>query len=343
MSRRQIPMISALSLGPLPELVQSEMGERAMRRVFRASGLTGDLLFAREGYIPQPALVHFFDAFARQAGERWVLGPWIYAIQIRDYGLWGNWVLNAPTLKEGLLRGCRSIQFHGTLDKLTLTVRNGMAEFCYLFAARDKSGYGELAIGGAAALVSYCREYLGPDWLPDRIDLDIPGLSRSDLDALEIHFGCRIGRADSGIRLVFAAHLLTTPRPRHVATALTYEDLVRERADSRPTTLESQVRSLVRRNLAEGLTGIEDAARSLDLAVRTLQQRLGVSGDSYRNIVKSVRLERARELMQEGALSITEIAFELGYEHPAHFSRMFINEVGVSPAKYAKLDAGEWA
>ena len=56
-------MISALALGPLPELVQSELGDRALDRVFRASGLSSDLLFDRNGFIVtfQGGLVTFDD------------------------------------------------------------------------------------------------------------------------------------------------------------------------------------------------------------------------------------------------------------------------------------------
>jgi len=335
-------MISTLALGPIPELIQSEMGDKALRRVFRASGLTGDLLYMREGYIPEPALVRFFDEFAREAGERWVLGPWVRDIQISDYGLWGDWVLSASTLRDGLLRGCSSIHLHGTLDKLSLATRDGLAEFSYAFAAAAKPGYGELAIGGAAALVSYCRAYVGPNWVPDQIDLNIPDLTRRDLNRLESWFGCRIGPSESVIRLTFDEGVLDRQRRHGAVTALTYEDVVRERSPCHPTTLASQVRSMVRLNLADNLTGIEDIARSLDLAVRTLQQRLGANGESYRDIVKAVRIERAQELLRDGMLSITEIGHELGYEHAPHFTRMFGAEVGMPPSAYARQQRNRW-
>ncbi len=339
-ARHPISMISALSLGPMPELVQSEMGDRALQRIFHASGLTGDLLYSREGYIPQPALVLFFDAIAREAGKSWVLGPWVDAIQIGDYGLWGDWVLSAPTLREGLLRGSASIHLHGTNDTINLTTPgDGVAVFSYAFSAASTDGYGELAIGGAAAMVSYCRAYLGQDWRPDKINLNIPDLNRHDRDKLETYFGCRIGMSETTICLNFDEMHLDIPRTNRVAAVVTYEDIVRERCNTRPTTLAAQIRTMVHRNLSEGLTGIEGTARALDIGVRTLQQRLREEGESYRSILKSVRVERGKELLQQSKLTITDIAFELGYEHAPHFTRMFVEEVGMSPSRFAKLGA----
>lgn len=334
-SNNPVPMISALSLGPMPEFVQHEMGDKALNRVFRASGLTGDLLYSRDGYIPQPALVRFFDAIAREAGERWVLGPWVDAIQISDYGLWGDWVLSAPTLRDGLLRGCFSIQLHGTQDTLSLRTRKGQAEFCYTFASAATRGYGELAVGGAAALVSYCRAYLGPQWRPDQIDLNIPDLTRVDLERLETWFGCRIGISSASIRLIFGQELLNVRQKHWRPNAITYEDVVRDRLDYNPSTLTEQIQKIVRRNLPSGMIGIEDVARAIGTSVRTLQNKLQTDGESYRSIVKAVRIERAKELLQGGDLSITAIAFELGYEHAPHFTRMFNEEVGVPPSKFA--------
>lgn len=333
---RPVPMISALALGPLPQLIQREMGDKALRSAFRASGLTSYLIEEREGYIPQPSLTRFFAEFARLAGQRWVLGPAVYSIQLSDYGTWGTWVLSAPTLKQALARGCATIRLHGTNDSLVLTTENGLASVCYTFAAARSPGYEELAIGGAAALISYCREYLGPTWLPNLVGLDLAGLSRRDLSELESWFGCRVAAPTRTICIQFPERVLDTPKRRGIVSALTLEDVIRERRQGQPRSLPEQVRSLIRRNLSDGLTGIEGTARSLDMSVRRLQQHLNSSGVSYRELLKGMRVERAQELLKAGEMSVTEIAYELGYEHIGHFTRMFRTEVGMSPSGYAK-------
>ncbi|MBN2010531.1 AraC family transcriptional regulator [candidate division KSB1 bacterium] len=45
-------------------------------------------------------------------------------------------------------------------------------------------------------------------------------------------------------------------------------------------------------------------------------------------------VSEAKNMLVEGNRSISEIAFELGFENPPYFSRMFIKEVGMSPKKF---------
>ena len=46
------------------------------------------------------------------------------------------------------------------------------------------------------------------------------------------------------------------------------------------------------------------------------------------------RINRARQLLEMGAPSITEVMLQVGFSDSAHFSRVFQREVGVSPSRY---------
>jgi AraC-like DNA-binding protein len=46
------------------------------------------------------------------------------------------------------------------------------------------------------------------------------------------------------------------------------------------------------------------------------------------------KLERAEELIRHGGLQMNEIAWECGFENPAHFSTVFHDHYGKSPKKY---------
>lgn len=328
-----VSMISALSLGPLPQILKNEMGDGVLRRVFHASGLSTQLLGDRKGYIPETALVRFFSEFAREAGQEWVLGPWLYSVQFSDYGAWAEWVLSAPTLRAALKRASQSIGLHGNRDKLAITTIRDTAYYSYTFAESMRRGYGELAIGGAAVLVSMCRVYLGEDWVPKQVHLNVADLSSRDISQLESWFDCPVTRSTHAIGIELDEHLLSTTR-KPGKSAITYFDVAQERLGCRPTTLTEQVWYLAQSNLSDGLNSIDDIARALDMGVRRLQQRLQADGTSYRAILKSVRVARAQALLTEQNLTITEIAHELDYEHVAHFTRMFSTEMGMSPTQY---------
>ena len=56
-----------------------------------------------------------------------------------------------------------------------------------------------------------------------------------------------------------------------------------------------------------------------------------VDGRTIGEFVTAMRMARALELMQERRLSITQIAFEVGYEHSANFSTAFRRHYGMTP------------
>ena len=45
-------------------------------------------------------------------------------------------------------------------------------------------------------------------------------------------------------------------------------------------------------------------------------------------------VSEAKNMLVEGNRSIAEIAYELGFENPPYFSRMFKKEVGMSPKEF---------
>ena len=57
-------------------------------------------------------------------------------------------------------------------------------------------------------------------------------------------------------------------------------------------------------------------------------------GQSFYDLLNAVRVQRAKELMEQPALRLSEIAERVGYSDAAHFSRVFKKMEGIS--------AGDW-
>jgi len=49
-------------------------------------------------------------------------------------------------------------------------------------------------------------------------------------------------------------------------------------------------------------------------------------------------MDIAKERIFDTSKSVGEIAYELGFKHPQHFTRMFKKEVGMSPSDYRVLN-----
>jgi AraC family transcriptional regulator len=64
---------------------------------------------------------------------------------------------------------------------------------------------------------------------------------------------------------------------------------------------------------------------------RLFKQIAGVTPHVY---LANIRLERARKLLAESALPISEIASMVGYQSQSHFTKMFKSVTGVTPRVY---------
>jgi len=53
---------------------------------------------------------------------------------------------------------------------------------------------------------------------------------------------------------------------------------------------------------------------------------------SFQSLYRTIRLEHARNLLEQSPLSVTEIAFASGFASVAHFSRLYRRQFGQSPA-----------
>ena len=50
--------------------------------------------------------------------------------------------------------------------------------------------------------------------------------------------------------------------------------------------------------------------------------------------LKEQRLEKALRLLQKQEMSVTQVAYEIGYENISYFIRAFKGKVGLSPKQY---------
>ena len=59
-----------------------------------------------------------------------------------------------------------------------------------------------------------------------------------------------------------------------------------------------------------------------------------LTGSNLSEYVQSVRLEYARSLLKHGAVRVSDIAYQSGFESAAHFSRTFKKAFGITPQEY---------
>jgi two-component system, sensor histidine kinase ChiS len=83
---------------------------------------------------------------------------------------------------------------------------------------------------------------------------------------------------------------------------------------------------------------VEDFAASLNMSISQLNRKLNaLVGQSAGNFVRSVRLQRSAELLNQTDKTIAEICYEVGFNDQAYFSRAFKKQYGKSPTAFRNL------
>lgn len=89
----------------------------------------------------------------------------------------------------------------------------------------------------------------------------------------------------------------------------------------------------------EGLPSVAYFADELNLSANYFGDLIKKeTGTSALDFIHLKLLESAKEKVLDTTKSISEVAFELGFKYPQHFTRLFKQKVGVSPNEYRGLN-----
>ncbi|AHD10061.1 AraC family transcriptional regulator [Phaeobacter gallaeciensis] len=75
----------------------------------------------------------------------------------------------------------------------------------------------------------------------------------------------------------------------------------------------------------------DDIAKTLGMSISTLGRKLTKEGTTYKQLLKDIRKRLAEQYLDDPKLSLSEIAFALGYSDQAAFTNAYKNWTGHSP------------
>lgn len=87
--------------------------------------------------------------------------------------------------------------------------------------------------------------------------------------------------------------------------------------------------------IKKGLPSVQYIADALNVSPTYLSGLLTVlTGQSTQQHIHDKLIEKAKEKLSTTALSVSEIAYELGFEHPQSFSKLFKTKTNYSPVEF---------
>ncbi len=83
--------------------------------------------------------------------------------------------------------------------------------------------------------------------------------------------------------------------------------------------------------------GVDKLAEEVNMSVSQLNRKLNALIDQPAGqFIRSLRLQRAADLLKQNTGSIAEICYQVGFSDQAYFSRSFKKQFGISPSDYKK-------
>ena len=99
----------------------------------------------------------------------------------------------------------------------------------------------------------------------------------------------------------------------------------------------SQFKSIVEERLTDSNLSVEDLATAMGLSRVQLYRKVkALTGSSPVDLLRKARLAQAHKLLQESTLSVSEIAYQVGFASPSYFTKCYKDEFGIVPGEARK-------
>ncbi len=302
---------------------------------WRRAGLPARALHQPDALVPVNAGIHFFESAARQQGIP-TLG-WLAARRfgVESIGFFGRAMRRSFTLLEALEVAGRLVAANHSGARNWVSIRGDEVAYCRR-SGTNVEGSLQADLQVLAMGIELVAAAGGASWKPTRVELQssAPGLGIDDplLEGVRIETG---GRATA---VVFSRVLLGKVLARPAgASPMSADEARKWVADGPPDRFAESARLLVRLQLEAGRPRIEDVADAAGLSRRTFQRRLGEAGLSLSRLVEEARFVRAVELLEDPDRKTIDVAYEVGYSDPAHFTRAFRRWSSLPPSDYRRL------
>lgn len=326
----KIQLTQAHQFWPLTDFL-GDLGVPVGRYIERFR-LPGNMLEAPDLYIDEAR----FWRLAGELAEREGFLDWGFRAGERlDFSVLGEFgaqLTSQPSLKTSLdtfLATIRAQALHAVFELMP------HGEYFWLLQRGIRNapgGRSVIELYDLQFMIKLARSAAGDAWLPSAVHLQCDNLPEG-LSATEICLG-NIRFSSTMTALAIPKVLMASPMGDYCA--LPTPGSVHTGNGGDPLDFSASLRLLLAGYLNEGVT-VGDCADLIGMSNRTLQRRLAEHATSFNDILEQTRFDVAKRRLQDNSISLSDIAYELGYANPANFTRAFRRWAGVSPRQHRQL------
>lgn len=334
-------MVTMREFSYVVELLDGFAGQEVVTDALRHVGIDRTALSLKTKYVPYANEAVLIEAVSRATADRQLGAKLGRDFRYSEYGTYAVFVLGAPDLGSALERGRRA---------LTLTHPGSFIQFrqtdTHIVVGRDSSGltvngHRHLDEGALFVIRTVVRHFLGPDWVPDWVEL--PESSAEDVKSLELMLNAKVHTRDGPPSIAIRLSDLATLNPKTTSfdDKITLDDLAALMGVIPVQTVADAVTQILEITFANSNMSESSVARHLAIGPRTLQRALFREGLSFSHIRASFKENKAKQLLKETSLPIETIAKTLSYKDARSFRRAFNQWTGLSPRDFRERDFPE--
>jgi len=286
--------------------------------------------------IPHTAMMAFWQGAVATTGDGYLGLHLAKAAPIEAFGVHAYAMQSSPTLREAYRRACRYQRLIHEATDLTLDERAD--ESVLQHALPDGRSVPRHPAEFLVTLwVRFGRLISGGDWAPRLIcfahDAPADVAEHQRVFQTPVQFSSERTAMHVSNQILDAPNASADPRLARLLDDYT-ERLLKQMPAPAASTLSERVRLELQKDLTGGIPTAADVAQSLHMSVRTLHRNLQQEGATFSELLNILRQEQATRFLADPDISISEVAFLLGFSELSSFYRAFKRWMGTTPADF---------
>jgi AraC-like DNA-binding protein len=260
-----------------------------------------------------------------------------YRISVSDYGIVGLATASTSCLAEAIETQLRFLKIITNANKVTYELSNTTALTVLTVeeSTANDAGHQFMLESELAAQVRFISDLL-PSARRSQFTLHLPYRCPTTRKQYQALLGCPVRFLQTVAKLTFPSAWMDKPLQ---STDNLLAPLLAERCEAIMARMDEtsdwvhKVRSYLL-NSGTYMQSLYVTADALNVPVHTVRWHLYKCGTSYKQIILDVRMQLARQYLEDTHLTLQQISYQLGYAQPSNFQLAF--------KRYFEMPPGQW-
>ena len=110
------------------------------------------------------------------------------------------------------------------------------------------------------------------------------------------------------------------------------QEIADSHLEDRDKQFLKQLHAIILKNLSDSEFSVEDIGKQIGLSRVQLYRKVkAMTGSSVVDLLRKARLAKAKRLLESRSMSVSEVAYDVGFSAPSYFTKCFKDEYGMLP------------